>query len=149
MKKIKNAKSISDLIKIVSKQCRKERCRVGIWFNSAKDIQQIVDDGFVSDLPFDRHVTGLLRIRFDRPRNNNSWMELISLEYPYPRGKKYDYILIDSTLSDEAKIIARAMTVRGHFYVKNDKMCYRRDKRKNTIQEFTLADEWPLLSKTK
>lgn len=145
MKTIKNANSISDLIEIVSKQCWKERCRVGIWFNSAEDIHRIVDDGLVSDLPLARYNDGLLRIRFDRHMGNDSWMEFISPVYPYPRGKRYDYILIDSTLSDEAKIIARAMTVKGHFFVKNNKMCYRRDKRKNTIQEFTLAEEWPLL----
>ena len=145
MKKIKRAKNISDLLKIASKQCRKEACRVGIWFHSAKDIHRIVDNGLMSDLHIDRHDMGLLRVRFDIGENKRSWIELISLEYPYPCGKRYNYIFIDSTLPDEAKIIARAMTVRGCFFVKNDKPCYRRDKRKNVIQEFTLADEWPLL----
>ena len=146
MNKIKRAKNISDLIKIASKQCLKEECRVGIWFNSAEDVRRIVDGGLMSDLCIDRHDMGLLRVRFDIDDDKRSWMELISLEYPYPRGKRYDYILIDSTLSDEAKIIAGAMTVRGCFFVKNDKRCYRRDKRKNSIQEFTLAEEWPLLA---
>ena len=145
MKKIKRAKSISDLIEIASKQCLKERCRVGIWFNIAEDIHRIVDDRLVSDLPLARYNEGLLRIRFDRHMGNDSWLEFISPAYPYPRGKRYDYIFIDSTCPDEAKLIARAMTVRGHFFVKNDKICYRRDRRKNTIQEFTLAEEWPLL----
>lgn len=149
MKKIKRAKSISDLLVITSKQCWKTPCRIGIWFNNAQDIRRIIDDGLVSDLPLARYNMGLLRIRFDRHMGNDSWLELISPAYPYPRGKRYDYILIDSTLPDEAKIIASAMTVKGCFFIKNDKICYRRDRRKNTIQEFTLAEEWPLLSKTK
>lgn len=145
MKNIKRAKNVQELLKIASNQCQKTPCRVGIWFNSAENIHHIVDDGLVSGLHIDRYNMGLLRIRFDC-KKTYSWMELISLVYPYPRGKRYDYILMDSTLPDEAKIIARAMTVKGHFFTKNGKTCYRRDKRKNTIQEFTLAEEWPLLA---
>lgn len=149
MKNIKSAKNVQELLWITSKQCKKEPCRVGIWFNDSENIRRIINDGFVVDLTWTRYDSGLLRMCVNSRCGKYSWIELISPIYPYPRGKRYDYILIDSTLPDEAKIIARAMTVRNSFFVTNDKPCYRRDKRKNPIQEFTLAEEWPLLNTTK
>lgn len=145
MKNIKCAKSIQELLLIASKQCKKESCRVGIWFNDAENIRRIINDGFAVDLTWVRYDSGLLKMCVERCDDTHSWIEVISPAYPYPRGKRYDYILIDSTLPDEAKIIARAMIVRGCFFMKNDKAYYRRDKRKNSIQEFTLAEKWPLL----
>jgi hypothetical protein len=145
MKKIKRAKSISDLVVIVSKQALKEPCHIGVVFSNSTDVEKLLMSGLVTDLPWKSWSNNMLEVRFQLDVSSYSTIEFFAMDVMRMCGKRYDYILIDSTLSDEAKIIARAMTVKGHFFVKNDKVCYRRDRRKNTIQEFTLAEEWPLL----
>lgn len=149
MKKIKRAKSISDLLEIASKQCKKQKCRICIAFNNPDHVKWIMNDGFTSEFPYARYHCGQLEIRFEKDTGGYSIIDIISPVCFYMRYKRYDYVLMDSSVSDDMKCIVGATAVRGCFFTKNDKVCYRRDKRKNIIQEFTLAEEWPLLSKTK
>ena len=145
MKKIRRAKSISDLLEIAFKQCRKQKCRICMVFNNPKHVRWIANEGITFKLPYARYDSGRLEIRFERDKDGYSKIDIMSPAYSYMRGRRYDYVLIDSSLSDDDKCIIKAMTVRNYWFITNKKISYRKDKRKNIIQEFTLAEEWPLL----
>jgi hypothetical protein len=152
MKKIKNAKSISDLIVAVSKQAKKEPCRIGVVFSDSSDVEKLLLSRLVVDLPWKSWSNNMLKVRLQLDASSYSAIDFFAMDIPRMRGKRYDYILMDSKICDEGKAVLRACTVKyfGFFLGKDMPQAKRqKDKRKNAIQEFTLAEEWPLLSKTK
>ena len=152
MKKIKRAKSISDLIVAVSKQALKEPCRIGVAFSDSADVEKLLMSGLVTDLPWQSWSNNMLKVCIQHDIPPNSTIEIFAMDIPRMCGKRFDYILMDSKICEEGKMVLRACTVKyfGFSMGKNGPVFKRqKDKRKNIIQEFTLAEEWPLLSKTK
>ena len=90
----------------------------------------------------------MLRVCFQHDTSSYSIIDFFALDIPRMCGKRYDYILMDSQICEEGKIILKACTVRYFgFSLGKDVPVFKRhrDRRKNVVQEFALADEWPLL----
>lgn len=152
MKKIKYAKSFSDLVVIVSKQALKEPCRIGVVFSDSADVKKLLLSRLVIDLPWKSWSNNMLRVRFQHDISSYSTIDFFAMDIPRMCGKRYDYILMDSKICEEGKIVLKACTVKyfGFSMGKTGAVFKRpKDRRKNIIQEFTLAEEWPLLNKTK
>lgn len=148
MKKIKYAKSISDLIVTISKQALKEPCHIGVVFSNSADVKKLLTSGLVTDLPWQNWSNNMLRVRFQHDTSSCSTIEFFAIDIPRMHGKRFDYILMDSRLTDDEKLVLKCTTFRGCGFLVGDKSKLRthKDKRKNIIQEFTLAEEWPLLT---
>ena len=152
MKKIKRAKSISDLIVAVSKQAKKEPCHIGVVFSDSADVEKLLLSKLVVDLPWKSWSNNMLRTRIQLDISSYSTIDFFAVDIPRMRGKRYDYILMDSKICEEGKIVLKACTVKYFgFSLGKDGPVFKKqkDRRKNVVQEFTLAEEWPLLSKTK
>lgn len=152
MKKINRAKSISDLVVVICKQAKKEPCRIGVVFSDSTDVEKLLTSILVADLPWQSWSNNMLRVRFQLNVSSYSTIDFFAIDIHRMCGKRFDYILMDSKICEEGKSVLRACTVKYlGFYVGKDMPQAKRqkDKRKNVIQEFTLAEEWPFLSNTK
>lgn len=152
MKKIKHAKSISDLIVAISKQALQEPCRIGVVFSDSTDVEKLLLSGLVTDLPWKSYSNNILKVRLQLDISSYSTIDFFAIDISRMRGKRYDYILMDSKICEEGKMVLKACTVKYFgFSLEKDWPVFKRqkDRRKNTIQEFTLAEEWPLLNNTK
>ena len=152
MKKIKNAKSISDLIVAVSKQAKKEPCHIGVVFANSADVEKLLLTRLVADLPWKSWSNNMLKVRFQLDISSYSTIDFFAMDIPRMCGKRLDYILMDAKICEEGKMVLRTCTIKYFgFSLGKDGPVFKKqkDKRKNIIQEFTLAEEWPLLSKTK
>ena len=145
MKKIKHAKSISDIITIAMAQCEAETCRVGIAFANKDDVVKLSKSGLIQGLLYG----GIVRGRIHGVFGNRSTIDIFDMQTSAMMcGKRYDYVLMDSQICEEGKIILKACTVKYFgFSLGKDgpKEIRLKDRRKNVVQEFTLAEEWPLL----
>ena len=144
MESIKNARHMSEVIIAASKQCMKEKCRIGVAFANKESVERLVSSGLVSDLTCVSFTRGMLRTRF----KNQSIINFFDMSIERMLGQRYDYILMDSQLSDDAKIVLRTTTFKpaGFKLGKNTPLIETsKDERKNIVQEFILADKWPLL----
>ena len=130
-------------------QCEGETCKVGIAFANKYDVVKLSKSGLIPDLPYVCIVRGGIHGVF----GNRSTIDIFDMQTAAMMcGKRYDYILMDSQICEEGKIILKACTVKYFgFCLGKDGPKEKRikDKRKNVVQEFTLSEEWPLLSKTK
>ena len=146
MKNIKRANDIFDLISIATKQCKREHCRVGVVFTDTSYVEKLKLSGIELLLPDLSFSNGVLRTRIKRD-TDYSTIDFFAMDIPRMHGKRFDYLLIDSRLTDEEKIVLKCTTFRGCGFFVGDKGKFRthKDRRKNVVQEFTLAEEWPFL----
>lgn len=147
MKRIKCAKDVFDLISIATKQCNEEKCRVGVVFADTSYVELLKISPIELFLPDSTYSNGVIRARIGR-ESDYSIIDFFAMDIPRMCGKRYDYILMDSQIGEEGKRVLGACTVKyfGFHLGKNGPKEKRlKDKRKNIIQEFTLAEEWPLL----
>ena len=152
MKNIKRAKSLVDIINAASKQALKEPCHIGVVFNNSSDVEKLIASRLAVDLLWKRGSYNMLQCVVEHDMPPHSKIDFFAMDIPRMCGKRYDYILMDSQICEEGKIILKACTVKYFgFYLGKDGPKEKRikDRRKNVVQEFTLAKEWPFLSKTK
>lgn len=151
MKKIKRAKDVFDLISIATKQCKEEKCRVGVVFAYTSCVELLKISPIELFLPNSTYSNGIIRARIGR-ESDYGIIDFFAMDIPRMCGKRYDYILMDSRICEEGKRVLGACTVRYFgFSLGKDEPKEKRlkNRRRNVVQEFTLAEEWPLLSKTK
>jgi hypothetical protein len=98
-----------------------------------------VSSQIATDLTWIKHSNNYLLTAFP----NGSRLRLFTLNPVAIRGQRYDYILMDSNLTDEEKCICRSCTCSNTAFKLGKGIPFKtpKDKRKNIVQEFTLADE--------
>ena len=134
MKLVEDKLTIAELINIAGEQCENEEFRVCVAVADIETMVDIFDTMQKSMYVFYNMSPDKLEVKY----SNGSRLYVLWIdEHAYcTRGRRFDYVLIDSRFSDDAKRVIGTTAVRN-IYFKLSNMSFD-DNRINAIQEFTI-----------
>ena len=134
MKLVEDKLTIEELINIADEQCENEECRVCVAVADIETMADIFDTMQQSMYVFCNMSLNKLEVKY----SNGSRLCVLWVDENAccTRGRRFDYVLMDSRFSDDAKRVIEAMAVRS-IYFKLSNMQFE-DNRVNAIQEFNI-----------